>query len=56
MTPAAWLFGYKICPPAVSLTLTVSPLPLSVAKPIVQPALIAVVGGKVTVRELVGVL
>src|SRR6185312_678020 len=51
-TPAVRLFGYRICPPLVSLTLTVRPLPLSVVKPIDQPDGRPAVGGKVTVNPL----
>ena len=43
-------------PPETPLTCTVIDLPLSVAKPMVQPVPIAVVVGKVTVSELAGVL
>src|SRR5919112_6800536 len=52
VTPAAWLFGYRICPPARSLTLAVSPLPLSVVNPMDQPEGRPLVDGKVTVSPL----
>ena len=41
-----------MCPPEAPLTWTVIVLPLSVAKPIIQPALIEFVGGRVTVSVL----
>src|SRR5260221_523935 len=51
--PDALTSGYRMLPPLMPLTCTVSPLPWSVANPIDQPDGRLVVGGRVTVNPLV---